>query len=111
MMLRRGSQYWLWADCELHCRTHDEVLSDGIVIDVQSRCSRKGRTQLFIGVYDRSGLPFFEESHDHLHNDTMTTALAWGVSRARAVAAGNMVKSAGIHEDHTVSSKSRSSAG
>ena len=90
-MMRRGSKYWLWADCELHCRMHDEVLSDGTIIDVQARVSRRGRTQLFIGIYDKSGLAIFEEAHDHLPNDTMTTALAWGVGRARAVASGNVV--------------------
>lgn len=52
-MMRRGSKYWLWADCELHCRSHDEVLSDGTLIDVQTRVSRKGRTQLFVGIYDK----------------------------------------------------------
>jgi hypothetical protein len=90
-MMHRGSKYWLWADCELHSRSHDEVLSDGTLIDVQSRVSRKGRTQLFIGVYNKNGWPVFEESHHHLPNDTMTTALAWGVGRARAIADDNLV--------------------
>jgi hypothetical protein len=90
-MMRRGSRYWLWADCELHCRTHDEVLPDGTIIDVQARMSRKGRTQLFIGVYEKNGAPIFEEAHDHLPNDTMTTALVWGVGRARAIASGNVI--------------------
>jgi hypothetical protein len=90
-MMRRGSKYWHWADCELHCWLHDEVLRDGNLIDVQTRVSRKGRTQLFIGVYDKNGWPVFEESHHHLPNDTMTTALAWGVGRARVIADGNLV--------------------
>lgn len=89
-MMRRGSKYWLWADRELHCRSHDEVLGNGTLINVQARVSRKGRTQLFIGVYDKSALPLFEESHDYLPNDTMTTALAWGVDRARAFAAEHL---------------------
>lgn len=97
-MMRRGSRYWLWADCELHCRSHDEVLSDGTVIDVQTRVSRKGRTQLFLGVYSKDGLPLFEEAHDELPNDTMTTALAWGVGRARAKAAGNLVQTTSTSE-------------
>jgi hypothetical protein len=90
-MMRRGSKYWLWADCGLCCLSHDEVLSNGAVIDVQSRVSRKGRTQLFIGVYGKMGCPVFEESHDHLPNDTVATALAWGVGRACAVANSNLV--------------------
>ncbi len=93
-MMHRGSKYWLWADCELHCRSHDEVLSDGTLIDVLTRVSRQGRTQLFIGVYDKNGWLVFEESHDHLPNDTMATALAWGVGRARAIADDNLVLNA-----------------
>lgn len=103
-MMRRGSRYWLWADCELHCRSHDEVLSDGSIIDVQARVSRKGRTQLFIGVYNGEGLPVFEEAHDELPNDTMTTALAWGVGRARAKAAGNLVQATSVSESSTAPS-------
>ena len=99
-MMRRGSKYWIWADCELHCRSHDEVLSDGTLIDVQARVSRKGRTQLFIGVYDKNSAPVFEEAHDYLPNDTMTTALAWGVGRARAFAAGNVVIDPSITSDY-----------
>jgi hypothetical protein len=93
MMMRRGSKYWLWADCELHCRSHDEVLPNGTLIDVQARVSRRGRTQLFIGVYDKGGRLMFEEAHDHLPNDTMTTALAWGVDRARSAASGSIISS------------------
>jgi len=106
-MMRRGSKYWLWADCELHCRTHDEVLSDGAVIDVQTRVSRKGRTQLFIGVYDKNGVPVFEESHDNLANDTMTTALAWGVGRARAISSGNVVKSVSSSAGYSLTSQTQ----
>lgn len=90
-MMRRGSKYWMWADCKLRCQSHDEVLSDGAIIDVQSRVSRRGRTQLFIGIYDQKGIPLFEEAHDSLPNDTMTTALAWGVGRARRIAMDNVV--------------------
>jgi hypothetical protein len=91
MMMRRGSKYWLWADCELHCRSYEEVLRDGTIIDVQTRVSRKGRTQLFIGVYHKNGVPLFEEAHDWLPNDSMTTALAWGVGLARKIARANVV--------------------
>jgi hypothetical protein len=105
-MMRRGSTYWLWADCELHCRSYDEVVSDGTIIDVQARISRKGRTQLFIGVYDKNGAPLFEEAHESLPNDTMTTALAWGVNRARGIAAGNCVLSAQSHVANGASTQS-----
>ncbi|WCM48938.1 hypothetical protein OH720_18155 [Pseudomonas sp. WJP1] len=111
-MMRRGSTYWLWADCELHCRSHDELQDDGTLIDVQTRVSRKGRTQLFIGVYDKNGSHLFEEAHDYLPHDTMTTALAWGVCRAREIAAGNLVMNARTGRSHSAASDSRhSSAG
>jgi hypothetical protein len=102
-MMRRGSKYWLWADCGLHCWSHDEVVSNGTFIDVQTRVTRKGSTQLFIGVYDKKGFPVFEESHDHLPNDTMTTALAWGVGRARSMAASNLMLSAETGTSHSSS--------
>lgn len=46
----RGQVFWSWADPTLHCRTHEETLSDGTLIDVQVRLSRTGATQMFIGV-------------------------------------------------------------
>jgi hypothetical protein len=109
-MMRRGSTYWLWADCELHSRSHNEVLSDGTLIDVQTRLSRKGRTQLFIGVYDKEGTPVFEEAHDYLSQDTMATALARGVCRAREIAAENLAKNTKARVSHTAGFDSRSSA-
>lgn len=47
----RGDVFWAWADPTLHHRTHDETLDDGTYIDVQTRLSRTGKTQMFIGVY------------------------------------------------------------
>lgn len=38
-MRQRGERYWAWADPALHCRTHDETLDDGMMIDVQVRLS------------------------------------------------------------------------
>ena len=69
----RGEIFWKWADPVLHHRSHDEELDDGTTIDVQVRLSRTGQTQMFIGVYARSG-------------ESMTRALAWGVGRARRLA-------------------------
>ncbi|WP_247267524.1 hypothetical protein [Pseudomonas sp. YL2] len=110
-MMRRGSRFWLWADCELHCRSHDEVLIDGTIIDVQTRVSRKGRTQLFLGVYSKDGLPLYEEAHDDLPNDTMTTALAWGVGRARAKAADSLSHTNSASESsQAISSNKRTSS-
>jgi len=85
-MRRRGQGYWKWADPQLHCRTHDETLDDGTVIDVQVRLSRTGSTQMFIGVYAPAGMPIFEESFDSRPGESMTRALVWGVGRARRVA-------------------------
>lgn len=82
----RGDSFWSWADPTLHHRRHDETLSDGTCLDVQVRLSRTGATQLFLGVYDASGLALHEEAHGSRPGESMTRALAWGVVRAREVA-------------------------
>nr|WP_246541634.1 hypothetical protein [Pseudomonas rustica] len=86
-MPHRGSIFWMWADCELHHRTHSEVLDGGIVIDVQVRLSRKGATQLFVGVYSKELEIIHEEAYTERPGETMTTALLWGVGKARCLAA------------------------
>lgn len=45
----RGDLFWDWADPSLHHRHHDEILDDGTKIDVQTRLSRTGETQLLLG--------------------------------------------------------------
>ncbi|MEC4024769.1 MULTISPECIES: hypothetical protein [Pseudomonas] len=85
-MRLRGDVYWSWADPTLHHRTHEEILNDGSYLDVQVRLSRIGATQLFIGVYAPSGTALYEEAFDTRPNESMTSALAWGVARARVVA-------------------------
>ena len=32
----REQTYWEWADAQLHSRCHDEVLSDGTVLDIRA---------------------------------------------------------------------------
>ncbi|MBI6886790.1 hypothetical protein [Pseudomonas putida] len=83
----RGDVFWAWADPTLHHRTHDETLDDGTYIDVQTRLSRTGKTQMFIGVYALGGMAILEEAFDSRPGESMTRALAWGVGRARRVAA------------------------
>ncbi|MFT0517314.1 hypothetical protein [Pseudomonas faucium] len=83
----RGDVFWDWADPTLHHRVHDETLSDGTFIDVQVRLSRTGNTQMFIGVYAPSGMAIHEEAFDSRPGESMTRALAWGVGRARRIAA------------------------
>lgn len=85
-MRTRGNAYWEWADPTLHCRTHEEELSDGATIDVQVRLSRAGVTQLFIEVYACGGMALYEEGIDCRSNESMTRALAWGVGKARHIA-------------------------
>lgn len=87
-MRNRGDKYWLWADASLHHRYHDEELEDGTFIDVQVRLARTGETQLFIGVYGSEGMLIVEEAYDSRPGETMTTAQAWGVERARSFASG-----------------------
>ncbi|QCI11913.1 hypothetical protein E6B08_11335 [Pseudomonas putida] len=82
----RGDVFRKWADPALHHRSHDETLDDGTVIDVQTRLSRTGATQVFIGIYASSGMPLHEEAFDARPGESMTRALAWGVGRARRIA-------------------------
>ncbi|MER2298948.1 MULTISPECIES: hypothetical protein [Pseudomonas] len=84
----RDETYWQWADAQLHCRSHDEVLSDGTSLDIQVRLSRLGATQLFLGLYARDGRSLHEEYYPTRPGETMTRALVWGVDRARALATG-----------------------
>lgn len=81
----RGDVFWSWADTTLHHRTHEEVLDDGAIIDVQVRLSRTGTTQLFLGVYAPDGIALHEEAFDSRPGESMSRALAWGVGRARWV--------------------------
>lgn len=83
----RGDVFWAWADPTLHQRTHEETLSDGSFIDVQVRLSPTGATQMFIGVYAPSGAAIHEEAFDSRPRESMTRAMAWGVGRARRIAA------------------------
>lgn len=85
-MRTRGSKYWAWADPMLHSRCHEEVCSDGTIIDVQVRLSCTGLTQLFIGVYSPSGDALFEDAYYARPGESMSTALAWGIDTARSVA-------------------------
>ncbi|MGH8379307.1 hypothetical protein [Pseudomonas sp.] len=85
-MRTRGQKYWDWADVHLHCRTHEEALSDGTTFDIQARLSRTGATQMFIGVYAASGDAIREEVYAKRPGENITRALAWGVERARHIA-------------------------
>ncbi|WP_419795326.1 hypothetical protein MYA83_12425 [Pseudomonas palleroniana] len=82
-MRNRGNVYWGWADPSLHCRSVDERLTDGTLLNVQVRMSLLGRTQMFLGVYSVKGQMLFEEAFDSMPGETMTSALAWGLERAR----------------------------
>ncbi|MGI9565249.1 hypothetical protein [Pseudomonas fulva] len=86
----RGDVFWTWADPMLHHRSHDEELADGGCFDVQVRLSRTGRTQMFIGVYAPGGMAIHEEAFDSRPGESMTRAMAWGVGRARRIAAGTL---------------------
>ncbi|WP_256818895.1 hypothetical protein [Pseudomonas putida] len=81
-MRHRGAVFWAWADPSLQHHTQEEMLTDGARLDVQVRLSRTGDTQLFIGIYERSGLARIEEAYAK----TVTRAMAWGTGRGRALA-------------------------
>ncbi len=55
-MRHRGAPFWAWAAPTPQHDSHEEELADGAWLDVQVRRSGAGDTQLFIGIYERSGL-------------------------------------------------------
>lgn len=84
-MRRRGAKYWLWINRRLPLHTHEEVLGDGVQIEVLARVSLEGVAQLFIGIYDKDGCLICEEFHDRHSSEPGCRALKWGVQRAREV--------------------------
>jgi len=85
MMRHRGAKFWLWINRRIPARTHDEVLIDGVQVEVQARVSLEGITQVFIGVYDTAGWVICEEFHDRHTNEQCCLALKWGAQRAREI--------------------------
>ena len=85
-MKRRGETYRRWCDPILHHQTHEETLGTGTCLEVQTRLSRTGATQLFIGVYRTDGSMLCERIYDQRAGETMRRALLWGVGYARRVA-------------------------
>jgi len=85
-MRHRGAVFWAWADPSLQHLSHEEVLADGARLDVQARLARTGDTQLFIGIYEPSGLARVEEAYARRPGETTTRAMAWGAGRGRALA-------------------------
>lgn len=85
-MRHRGAVFWAWADPSLQHHSHEEMLVDGSRLNVQVRLSRTGDTQLFIGIYERSGLAGIEEAYAKRPGETVTRAMVWGTGRGRALA-------------------------
>lgn len=85
-MRHRGAVFWAWADPALQHHSHEEELEDGARLDIQVRLSRTGDTQLFIGIYERSGLARIEEAYAKRPGESVTRAMAWGAGRGRALA-------------------------
>lgn len=69
------------------------MLADGARLDVQVRLSRTGDTQLFIGIYERSGLARIEEAYAKRPGETVARAMVWGAGRGRALAEIGMERS------------------
>ncbi|RCL28546.1 hypothetical protein C6A77_06775 [Pseudomonas sp. AFG_SD02_1510_Pfu_092] len=85
-MKKRGETYRKWRDPILHHQVHEETLGDGTCLEVQTRLSRTGATQLFIGVYRADGTALYERAYAQRAGETMSRALVWGVGYARRVA-------------------------
>lgn len=71
-MRHRGAVFWAWADPSLKHHFHEEILADGARLDVQVRLSRTADTQLFIRIYERSGLARIEEAYAKRPRETIT---------------------------------------
>ncbi len=82
-MQRRGAKYWLWADLQLEANERLETELDGTIIDVRARISRTSVTQLFVGVYKRSGTMVAEEYYPQCADLTVEQAIDWGRVRGR----------------------------
>ena len=88
---QRKRVFWEWSDSELHIRCHDGLLSDGGQIDVQVRTSRTGAVQLFVGAYGGNGQMLFEEYYKERPGESMSIALAFGISRAMGLTATKLI--------------------
>ncbi|QCY10929.1 hypothetical protein [Pseudomonas sp. MPC6] len=86
-MRRRGAQFWLWTNRRLPLQSHEEVLSDGVEIEVQARINQGGITQVFVGVYGPNGWAIGEEFYDRRVGEHYCIALKWGTQRAREMVA------------------------
>ncbi|MBB3240466.1 hypothetical protein FHW68_001973 [Pseudomonas sp. Tn43] len=86
-MRHRGAQFWLWTDNRLSLHIHEEVLSDGVQVEVRARVNHEGVSQVFIGIYDDHGIMLCEEFHDRGHDESYCAALKWGAQRAREIVA------------------------
>jgi len=89
-MRRRGTKFWLWSNTRLPLHTHEEVLSNGLHVEVQARVSHEGVTQVFIGVYGTDGWAVGEEVHDRHAGEHYCAALKWGAQRAREIVADTL---------------------
>lgn len=85
-MLKRGDDYKRWCDPGLNHQVHQQTLDDGTLLEVQTRLSRTGATQLFIGIYEADGACIHERVYDQRPGETTTRALLWGLGRARRLA-------------------------
>lgn len=86
-MRHRGAQFWLWTNNRLPHHTHEEVISDGMQVEVRARVNHGGVTQVFIGIYDDHGVMLCEEFHDRARDESYCAALKWGAQRARDIVA------------------------
>jgi hypothetical protein len=88
-MRHRGAKFWLWSNTRLPLHTYEEVLSNGVQVEVQARINHAGVSQVFIGLYTESGWVICEESHDRSTAEYYCTALKWGDSTGEGTSRGH----------------------
>ncbi|WP_130931533.1 hypothetical protein [Pseudomonas sp. Sample_24] len=84
-MRHRGAKFWLWLNNRLPVKIYEDALNDGRQIEVHSRITQEGMTQVFIGIYDNRGGVMFEDFQDRGFREPLASALKWGASWAREV--------------------------
>jgi hypothetical protein len=85
MMRRRSAQYWLWTNSRLPMHLHEEVLDNGLQVEVQARVGHNGVTQVFVGIYSQEGRGISEEFHDRGKGVCCNVSLKWGTLRAHEI--------------------------
>lgn len=100
-MRTRGDVYWQWAQPGIHFRNYDERIECGRLINIQVRISKDAVTQLFFGIYEKSGEMLLEEYYPDCRGQTPSRAMAWALDRAHDWLAINVERAGSTAQKQT----------